>query len=111
VLVRVVVRDAEGKPVEGLRKEDFKVLDRGKEQSISQFEVETSTPLPRTLAGKSAPGQTAPTPPTAIPGNFVGLYFDDLNTSVADMDFARDAADRYLAVNLYLGPNAVRLHW
>jgi len=100
VLVRVVVRDAEGKPVEGLRKEDFKVLDRGKEQSISQFEVETSTPLPRTLAGKSAPGQTAPTPPTAIPGNFVGLYFDDLNTSVADMDFARDAADRYLAVNL-----------
>jgi hypothetical protein len=44
VVVRVVVRDA-GKPVEGLRKEDFKILDQGKEQSILQFEAETSAAL------------------------------------------------------------------
>jgi VWFA-related protein len=100
VVVRVVVRDAQGKPVDGLRKEDFKVLDRGKEQSISQFEVETSTPPPATLEQKSTPEQTVPTPPPATPGNFVAFYFDDLNTSNADMNFARDAADRYLAGNL-----------
>ena len=39
VVVRVVVRDAQGKPVEGLQKEDFKLFDRGKEQSITQFDV------------------------------------------------------------------------
>jgi hypothetical protein len=43
VVVRVVVRDAQGKPVENLKKEDFKLFDRGKEQSIEQFEVETLT--------------------------------------------------------------------
>jgi hypothetical protein len=37
VVVRVVVRDADGKSVEGLQKEDFKILDQGKEQSISHI--------------------------------------------------------------------------
>ena len=35
VVVRVVVRDAQGKPVNGLRKEDFKLFDSGKEQPIA----------------------------------------------------------------------------
>ena len=40
VVVRVVVRDAQNKPLENLKKEDFKLFDRGKEQSITQFAVE-----------------------------------------------------------------------
>ena len=44
VLVPVVVRDAKGQPVAGLRKEDFKVFDRGQEQQIGQFEVESLAP-------------------------------------------------------------------
>jgi VWFA-related protein len=102
VVVHVVVRNAEGKPVEGLRKEDFKVFDRGKEQAISQFEVETSTPLPSTTAAVSAPaGPVVPPPaPVALPAKFLALYFDDLDTSDTDMIYAREAADRYLAANL-----------
>ena len=42
VVVRVVVRDAQGKPVENLKKEDFKLFDRGKEQQISHFEEQRS---------------------------------------------------------------------
>ena len=42
VVVRVVVRDAQGKPVNGLRKEDFKLFDSGKEQPIAQFEAESA---------------------------------------------------------------------
>jgi VWFA-related protein len=95
VVVRVVVRDAQGKPVEGLKKEDFKLLDRGKEQSIAQFEEEFSTP-PATSA---APG-TAPQKESA-PASFLALYFDDLNTSDGDMMQAREAADRFLASNLH----------
>jgi VWFA-related protein len=99
VVVRVVVRDANGKPVAGLQKEDFKLLDRGKEQSISQFEVETSSsPSPN-------PG-TIPTPEkgaTSIkesPDKFLALYFDTFNTSDQDMIYVREAAERYLAANV-----------
>src|SRR6201999_1413363 len=46
VVVRVVVRDAQGKPVKGLRKEDFRLFDSGKEQPIAQFEVEAAVEPP-----------------------------------------------------------------
>ena len=97
VVVRVVVRDAQGKPVEGLRKEDFKVFDRGDEQTITQFEVETSFASPSNPAPVRGPGQAAS---PAMPGKFLALYFDDLNTSDNDMIQARDAVDHYLAANL-----------
>ena len=41
VQVHVTVRDKAGKPVEGLRKEDFQLFDNGKLQPISTFGVET----------------------------------------------------------------------
>ncbi len=100
VVVRAVVRDAEGKPVEGLQKEDFQVFDRGKEQSISQFEVETAAPPPSAPTSVRGAGQATAPPPAAVPGKFLAFYFDDLNTSDADMIYARDAADHYLAANL-----------
>ena len=97
-----MVRDTQGKPLENLKKSDFKLFDRGREQSITQFEVVTSAP-PTPTANSAAirtPRQAAPTPASAMPGKFIAFYFDDLNTSDADMIQARDAADRYLAANL-----------
>ena len=40
VLVNVVVRDKKGAPVRGLKKEDFTLLEDGKRQDISTFDVE-----------------------------------------------------------------------
>jgi VWFA-related protein len=113
VLVRVVVRDAQGKPVEGLQKGDFKIFDQGKEQAITQFEMETPAAPPGSAAAENAPPSVATTsaptqvnptpltpPPTALPGKFIAFYFDDLNTSDADLMYARDAADHYLAAHL-----------
>ena len=96
VVVRVVVRDAQNKPVENLKQEDFKLFDRGKRQSITQFAVETTTAQPSTSGHTSAPGVSL----SSIPQRFVALYFDDLNMSDADVVHAREAADRYLATNL-----------
>src|SRR5581483_3742756 len=48
VLVRVVVRDAKGDAIGGLRKEDFQLFDKGKPQVISQFEAETPETIPTT---------------------------------------------------------------
>ena len=100
VVVRVVVRDAQGHPVVGLNKEDFKLLDRGKEQPIGQFEEELQPENP----ASSAPTQPQGSPPAPAPParaqRFIGFYFDDLNTSDADMMQARDAATSYLAANM-----------
>jgi VWFA-related protein len=102
VVVRVVVRDAKGEPVGSLQKQDFRVFDRGKEQTISQFEVGTSTPASPTSV-VSAQGRTAPLSSRARPVGLLALLFDDLNTSDTDMMQARDAADHYLAGNLQPG--------
>ncbi len=105
VVVRVVVRDAQNKPVENLKKEDFNLFDRGKKQTITQFAAETagsqpSSPAPATTSGKPA---IAAATASAMPRRFLALYFDDLNTSAADLIRARDAADHYLATHLQPG--------
>ncbi len=100
VVVRVVVRDAQGKPVKGLRKEDFKLFDSGKEQPIAQFEVESAYEPPPPPAVAHKPEQAAAVLSPALPGRFVALYFDDLYTSDTDMIQVRQAADNYLAANL-----------
>ena len=102
VVVRVVVRDAQNKPVENLQKDDFKLFDRGKRQSITQFAVETPVVAAPGEGHAGAPAQpsVAVTPASAMPQRFLALYFDDLNTSATDLIRARDAADRYLAATL-----------
>jgi VWFA-related protein len=97
VVVRAVVRDAQGHSVKGLKRADFKLFDQGKEQSIAQFDVEAGV---EGLAGAAAvPGQSN-LPPAAAPGRFIALYFDDLSTTAGDMMLARDGAAQYLASSL-----------
>jgi VWFA-related protein len=102
VVVRVVVRDAKGELVSGLQKQDFRVFDRGKEQTISQFEAGSGAPVPP-ASGVFAQGPAAPLPSPTQPARLLALVFDDLNTSDTDMMQARDAADHYLARKLQPG--------
>jgi VWFA-related protein len=97
VVVRVVARDAQGHPVENLRKEDFRLFDNGKEQAITQFGVEVHPSLSN--APLIAQTGTAVPPPSA-PEHFVAFYFDDLDMPFDEVVRARDAADRYLASSL-----------
>jgi VWFA-related protein len=101
VVVRVVVRDANGKPIPNLNKDDFLLFDNGKPQLISSFSVETpvshistqktdsAAPEPAAAASSTAPVQT--------PQRFVALYFDDLNVSDSDLSLARQAAIKLLS--------------
>ncbi len=101
VVVRVVVRDAQGKPVKGLGKEDFKLFDSGKEQPIAQFEVESAVePPPSPPVVAHGPGKAGASLSPALPGRFLALYFDDLYTSDTDLIQVRQAADDYLAAHL-----------
>ena len=100
VVVRVVVRDAQGKRVKGLRKEDFKLFDSGEEQPIAQFEAESAVEPPSAPAATRGPEQARSSLSAALPGRFLALYFDDLNTPDSAMVQVRQAADDYLAANL-----------
>src|SRR3984885_12796714 len=100
VVARVVVRDAQGNPVKGLRKEDFKLFDSGNEQPIVQFEVESAVEPPSPPVAARKPEQAVAALPSALPGRFLALYFDDQYTSDTDMIQVRKAADDYLAAHL-----------
>jgi VWFA-related protein len=98
VLVRVVVRDAEGHVVPNLKKEDFQLFDSRKAQVISNFSVETpeshrippSAPPAPSETPTEAPGVT----PAALPQRFVAVVFDDIDLQMQDATFVRGAATR-----------------
>jgi len=102
VLVRVVVRDSNGKVVTNLKKEDFQLADNRKLQIISSFSVET--PGSHVSAVKFDTDTVAPTsegtPVKApeLPQRFVTLFFDDLHLSTQDVLLSRQAATKLFGV-------------
>jgi VWFA-related protein len=98
VQVRVVVRDADDKPVTGLKAEDFQIFDENQLQTISTFTIEMS----ELHSEKGAPSLgTQPSDPVdktavVLPERFVALVFDDANLS------SRDAVQMKKAVQLFL---------
>jgi VWFA-related protein len=102
VLVRVVVRDAAGKVVSGLKKEDFQLLDNRKPQTISSFSLETpetqtasAVASPNAAAGYSSSADTVAGKATILPRRFVSMVFDDIHLSMEDATFVRDSATRF----------------
>src|SRR5437016_9376854 len=84
VLVRVVVRDSQGKVVSNLKKEDFQLYDSRKVQSISSFSIET--PETRTASAvastttaqdSSSSADAAGGKAVVLPQRFVSMVFDD----------------------------------
>jgi VWFA-related protein len=90
VVVRVVVRDAQGHVLPNLQKEDFRVFEDGKEQTIAQFAVENSTQQTTNASGPTS------TPNSKAPVRYLALYFDDLDMPFDEITHAREAVDKYL---------------
>lgn len=99
VLVRVVVRDGNGKTVANLKKEDFQLADNLKLQTISSFAEKTTASLVMETATKT--GETEAIPGAAkavqVPQRFVALFFDDLHLGVQDVMSTRQAAANLFA--------------
>lgn len=106
VTVRAVVRDAQGRVVGDLRKEDFELFDNSKRQGISWFSVEkpaianqqAQTAVQNSPANqaRNVPGVTQSNPSQA-PDRYVVYLFDDLHMTVGTLSMARKAAQRALA--------------
>jgi VWFA-related protein len=101
VLVRVVVRDSNGKIVPNLKKEDFQLFDNKKPQTISSFTVETpeartaSALASTTAEASSSSADAAGGKAVVLPQRFVSMVFDDVHLSMEDAVFVRDSAKRF----------------
>lgn len=98
VLVPVVVRDKQGRTVDGLKKEDFEVFDDGKQRPISGFVVDQ-----RGLTGKSA--ESGAPPPSAVnaapestPGvqRYIVFLFDDMHMNAEELEHVQKAGAKVL---------------
>ena len=103
VVVRAVVRDAQGHAIGTLHKEDFQVFDKGKPQIITQFEVEQPGAITAKARQTSEENpnddeqtSTAGTLPV-VPERFVAYIFDDVHLQFGDLARVRQAAERHFA--------------
>jgi VWFA-related protein len=108
VLVNVTVRDKNGKFVEGLKPEDFTILEDNKPQKVVSFDVENVdvVPPPDVTQAKPlpepAPGQPSPAPPTANAAaqfkdrRVIVLLFDLSAMEPDEIDHAVTSAEHYV---------------
>lgn len=96
VQVSVVVHDDRNRPVEGLRAEDFRVLEDGKELPVAFFSPRAQDPA-RAVAATSDPGTFTNRIPSPANGGVVAVVFDQLNTAPMDQAHARENLLKYLA--------------
>src|SRR5271156_4697749 len=104
VQVPVVVRDAQGRPVGNLKKEDFEIFDQGKPQGISGLTIKKHSPDdsvtkdggpassdPALSASDSSGSHLAPQR-AGSPKRYIVFVFDDLHLSGADLQQVQAAA-------------------
>jgi len=101
VEVRVVVRDAKGKAVGTLHKEDFKLFDNGKPQVVTKFSVEQpGLQVAQEEKTLEAPAAAAPSEATSatpnVPERYVAYLFDDVHIEYPDLIRVSQAADKNL---------------
>lgn len=107
VLVRAVVRDRKGRTVGHLHKEDFRIYDNGKLQTITNFSEETPSARPLTGESRKKPPELEARPESELarsaPRRYLGLYVDDIHMKFEEIAHIRRAAEDYLASALTPG--------
>jgi len=102
--VSVLVHDRNGRPVAGLTRDDFTLLEDGKTHPIDFFSVETSAggdAGPAGLAERAAPpagaaGEFSNRPQRGLSGGVTAILFDRVNTTLADQNQARSQIAKFL---------------
>jgi VWFA-related protein len=115
----VYVTDKKGKPVTGLRKEDFEVYEDGKPVEISNFSAESG----RTGATPATPAVAAPAPIPAPAGSAAPasspqdqrlrlvVFVDDVNLSAANRARILESVGRFLHQELKPGDEVMLVRY
>jgi VWFA-related protein len=107
VLITVFARDKQGKPITGLKRQDFTLLENGKPQTISVFDYQNieAAPAQPVLINREAEPAAAPasTPAPRPAGSerfrdrrLLVLYFDWSSLPAADQVRAKSAAEKFI---------------
>ena len=86
VELRAVVTDAQGRLVQGLKKEDFELREKGRPQDISSFAEERVGPMSisqRVTVANVVPGE--PPPPETQPARSLLMFVDTVNMAGANL--------------------------
>jgi VWFA-related protein len=105
VVVRAVVRDSQGHAIGNLHQEDFQIFDKGKPQTITQFEMEEPGALAAKARQRSAEQSSESnlvsaagnSPSSAMPERYIAYMFDDVHLGFGDLAQVREAAQRHFA--------------
>lgn len=103
----VVVRDHHGHAVPGLVRDDFRIIDDGKEREITAFSIEAAAAKLAAMPSARPSGSQAGAelhPAKANAGaRYVALLFDDVSTRQRDLGHARVAAERFVRESMQPG--------
>ncbi len=111
--VGVAVRDGHGRAIPGLKRDDFRIYDDGKERKIAAFSENragSEVPEPRSAAAAPENAAVTGTPAasgTPVPTRFLAMFFDDVNATygkeAGDLQRAQAAASRFVKSSLQPG--------
>ena len=98
VVLDVVVQDKDGRPVRGLKAENFQLSDGAVAQTIGQVEEHSSLSPPVAAASYPAqpPGTFTDYTPVSADSTLNILLIDALNTEVKDQAFVRSQLQQYV---------------
>lgn len=104
VLVTVFVKDKQGKPLPGLKKDDFEIFENGVKQTLSVFEFQNIEGAPLAPSATQiaavpeavAAATPAPERPSFRDRRLLVLYFDLSSMQPADQMRARESADEFI---------------
>jgi VWFA-related protein len=96
VVLDVVVTGHDGKPVQGLKKEDFAVAEDGRSQQITSFEEHNVGPTMPAALPDLPPNIFTNIPRVKPVDSVTVLLFDSLNTPLADQSFVRGEMLKFL---------------
>jgi len=97
VVIDVVVSDKQGRPVTGLKKEDFSIKENSKEQTIKAFEAHLPSAQQQSLPKFNLPAYTYTNVPLLPVDSSVNIVlFDLLNTPFTDQPYARAQMVQFL---------------
>src|SRR5436190_84644 len=100
VSLDVMVKDKKGKPVTGLKAEDFTISENGVPQKIEFFDSplmkDAETTAPETSGNVTVSKEPTPRPPSAFPRNIVTLVLDGQSTELPNLKRVRDGIIKYI---------------